>query len=67
MEKVLKFGKEEALRTGKDFAGSIVVDSDNPAAKSLYEKSGYKAIREEPRSVGSARTVLLMKYSPILG
>jgi len=66
MEKAVKFGNEEALRTGREFAGSVVVDSDNPGAKSLYEKSGYKAIREEARELGSTRTVLLMKYSPPL-
>jgi ribosomal protein S18 acetylase RimI-like enzyme len=63
MEKVVEFGSQEASRTGREFAGSIVVDADNPAAKALYERSGYVVLREEPVSLGSSRTVLLMKYS----
>jgi len=64
MEKVIDFGSAEASRTGREFAASIVVDADNPAAKTLYERSGYVALREEPVSLGNTRTVLLMKYSP---
>ncbi|TVY28103.1 hypothetical protein LHYA1_G002739 [Lachnellula hyalina] len=64
MEKVVNFGSEEASRTGRTFAGSIVVDADNPAAKTLYESAGYVVIKEETHSPGSSRTVLLMKYSP---
>ncbi|TVY50092.1 hypothetical protein LOCC1_G000021 [Lachnellula occidentalis] len=66
MEKVVKFGCEEASRTGRTFAGSIVVDADNPAAQTLYERAGYVVIKEEAHSPGSPRTVLLMKYSPNL-
>ncbi|TVY16891.1 hypothetical protein LARI1_G004130 [Lachnellula arida] len=64
IEKVVKFGSEEASRTGRTFAGTIVVDADNPAAKTLYERAGYVVIKEEVHSPGSSRTVLLMKYSP---
>lgn len=64
IEKVVKFGSEEASRTGKTFAGTIVVDADNPAAKALYERAGYVVTKEEIHSPGSSRTVLLMKYSP---
>ena len=64
MEKVVTFGSKEASRTGREFAGSIVVDADNPAAKALYERSGYVVLREASLSLGSTRTVLLMKYSP---
>lgn len=64
IEKVVKFGSEEASRTGKTFAGTIVVDADNPAAKALYERAGYVVNKEEIHSPGSSRTVLLMKYSP---
>lgn len=64
MEKVIKFGSAEAARTGKEFAGSIIVDADNVAARTLYEKSGYVAIREEPAFPGTTRVALVMKYSP---
>ncbi|RDL41989.1 Acyl-CoA N-acyltransferases (Nat) [Venustampulla echinocandica] len=63
IEKGIKFGLDEAAKSDKEYVASIVVDSDNAAAKGLYEKYGYVTIKEEPRSPGSARTVLLMEYS----
>lgn len=64
MEKGIAIGREEAAKSGKEFVMSIVVDADNVAAKALYERSGFITIKEEPRSLGSTRTALLMKYSP---
>ncbi|KAH6678355.1 hypothetical protein B0J14DRAFT_559494 [Halenospora varia] len=64
MEKGIAIGREEAAESGKEFVMSIVVDADNVAAKTLYERSGFITIKEEPRSLGSTRTALLMKYSP---
>ncbi|TVY85131.1 hypothetical protein LSUE1_G000422 [Lachnellula suecica] len=64
MTRVLTFTKEEASRTGKEFAGSIIVDSDNLAAKTLYEKAGYVTIRGEELGDDAGRTALLMKYLP---
>ncbi|KAH8663113.1 hypothetical protein BGZ60DRAFT_412786 [Tricladium varicosporioides] len=64
MERGVNLGREEALKSGKDFVMSIVVDADNIAAKTLYKKSGFVTVKEEPRSPGSTRIALLMEYSP---
>ncbi|KAF4637448.1 hypothetical protein G7Y89_g654 [Cudoniella acicularis] len=41
IKKGIILGHEEAAKAGKEFVGSVVVDLDNPAAKSLYEKCGF--------------------------
>ena len=66
IQSAIKYGSDEAAKSGKVFACSIVVDVDNPAARSLYEKCGFVPIREEPMTPGSPRTVLLLKYAPEL-
>jgi ribosomal protein S18 acetylase RimI-like enzyme len=64
MQKSIQQAMQDAKDMGKEYVSSIVVDSDNPSAISLYQKFGYQTIAEEPRSPGSTRTALLMRYSP---
>jgi GNAT superfamily N-acetyltransferase len=61
---VLDYGIEEAAKVEKLFIASIVVDSDNPSAKALYQKCGFVPIREEPFNQGRSRMAILMKYTP---
>lgn len=63
IEAAKKFGTAQAEASGKDLVMSIVVDEDNVAAKSLYEKCGFVTIRGESNP-GDSRNVLLMKYHP---
>ena len=64
MQRAISYGCDEAAKAGKVFAGSIAVDEDNPAARSLYTKCGFVAIKEEPFAPESSRKVLLLKYAP---
>ncbi|KAG9235639.1 acyl-CoA N-acyltransferase [Amylocarpus encephaloides] len=64
MQRSIKQAILDAKELGREYVGSIVVDSDNPAAVGLYKKFGYETIGEEPREPGSIRTALLMKYVP---
>ena len=64
MHKSIKRAMQDAQDLGKEYVGSVVVDSDNPSALSLYHKFGYVTIGEEPRSPGNPRKACLMKYSP---
>jgi ribosomal protein S18 acetylase RimI-like enzyme len=64
MQKSIQQAIQDAKDMGKEYVSSIVVDYDNPSAIGLYQKFGYQTIAEEPRSAGSTRTALLMRYSP---
>jgi ribosomal protein S18 acetylase RimI-like enzyme len=62
IEKGLEYGSSQATLSGKKFVASIVVEKDNIAARSLYEKSGFVTFKEEPHEAHDImRTVLLMK------
>ena len=63
IEKSMAFGREQAALSGKEFVTSIAVDSENPAAKDLYEACGFVTIRSES-TPGTGRSVLLQKYMP---
>lgn len=62
--KIVEYGSSEAAKCGKSFESTIVVDSDNPAARGLYEKCGFVAIKEEAYAADNPRMVILMKYIP---
>ncbi|EPE36334.1 Acyl-CoA N-acyltransferases (Nat) [Glarea lozoyensis ATCC 20868] len=64
MRESIKQAIQDATDSETEYMSSIVVDADNPSAVGLYRKFGYHTIGEEPRSPGSARKALLMKYSP---
>jgi ribosomal protein S18 acetylase RimI-like enzyme len=64
MRESIKQAMQDATDSGTKYMSTIVVDADNPSAIGLYQKFGYHTIREEPRSPGSTRKALLMKYSP---
>lgn len=63
LEHVLAYGTVQAAKSGKPFAGAIVVDSDNPGARALYQKCGFVAVKEVPFNVGRPRMAMLLKYT----
>ena len=65
LQRSIEYGRDEAFACGKTFELSILVDADNLAARSLYEKSGFALVREEAFE-GTSRVILLLKYSPAL-
>jgi len=63
IQKSLEFGSCQARQSGKDFVATIVVEKDNIAAKSLYDKCGFRFIKEENSSAhGRTLKVIVMKY-----
>lgn len=62
IERFFEYGRDEASKAGKDFVCTVVVDADNTPAKTLYEKSGFVPLIEEPYLPGSSRVVVLSKY-----
>jgi ribosomal protein S18 acetylase RimI-like enzyme len=58
------FGAKEAAASGTEFVLTIAVDEDNAIARSLYQKAGFVAIKEEPTNRGDGRNVLLMQWLP---
>ncbi len=66
VEEVLKYGTNEAMKLGRTYAASIVVDMDNPAARALYEKCGFLPVKQETFYNGSPREVLLMKCEAVV-
>jgi GNAT superfamily N-acetyltransferase len=64
IERVIKYGFDEAARIGKTFAASILVYEDNPAARGLYAKCGFVPFKEEPLDGESPRVVIFLKYAP---
>jgi len=63
LEHVLAYGTGEAMKYGKRFAGAIVVDSDNPGARALYQKCGFVTVKEVPFNEGRPRMAMLLKYT----
>jgi hypothetical protein len=57
------YGSKEAVKFGKSFAASIVVNKNNVPARQLYERSGFVAFAEEPFSPGDPRIEVIMKYT----
>lgn len=56
----LTFGQQEAEKSKKTLVCSIVVDTDNKAARSLYKKCGFKFVLEESYAPG--RDCALLAY-----
>lgn len=60
-----EYGVARAAASGKDFIGTIVTESYNIAARSLYEKCGFVPIKEQPSSVpGEDAKVIIMQFPP---
>ena len=66
MERAFNHGSNEAVKFGKSFTASIVVDAHNVPARRLYERSGFLAFAEEPLFPGSSRIEIIMKYTSSL-
>ena len=62
MDRCFEYGRQEALKSNKKLVCSIVVDSDNPPARKLYEKCGFVTLSEEAMSQ-TDRIAVLMKYA----
>ncbi len=64
IEKVIKYGFDEAASVGKTFMASILVDADNAAARGLYAKCGFVPFKEETISREDPRVVIFLRYAP---
>ncbi|KAH8808294.1 hypothetical protein F5884DRAFT_821670 [Xylogone sp. PMI_703] len=62
IEEAFSFSRARAVSLGKEFAVNISVKSANTAAKTLYEKCGFKIVREEVHSDADPSVILLMTY-----
>ena len=63
IERGMQYGADEAASVGKPYVGSIVVDEENVAARSLYEKCGFVFVKREKYEAhgGRVQEVFLMK------
>lgn len=59
LQEALKYAAHEATALGREFVGSIVVESYNEPARRLYDKCGFVAIKEEAHGDGDAIAVLM--------
>jgi ribosomal protein S18 acetylase RimI-like enzyme len=67
LARAIRYGIDEAGKSGKAFVGSIAVDDDKTAALALYRKCGFRTIIEEPWFRDRPRVALLLKFSPESG
>ena len=67
ISRALKYAETRAAESGKDFIGSIVTESDNIAAMSLYGKCGFSIIKKQPfHARGEEKVeVIIMQYFPL--
>jgi len=60
-----EYGETRAAESKNEFVGSIVTESDNTAAVSLYEKCGFVIIKEQPYVArGEDVVCIIMQYPP---
>jgi len=65
IRKAQEYGQARAAESEKDFIGSIVTESDNIAAMSLYEKCGFVIVKKQPYVArGVPVECIIMQYPP---
>jgi len=65
IKKAQEYGEARAAESEKEFIGSIVTESDNIGAMSLYEKCGFAIIKRQPYIArGSPVECIIMQYPP---
>lgn len=65
VEKGKEFIHAQAKEFGKPVVASLVVEIENVAAKSLYERCGFSFLKKELYTkYGRSMTVVLLKYGP---
>ncbi|KAH8599021.1 hypothetical protein B0O99DRAFT_650233 [Bisporella sp. PMI_857] len=63
----LEYGVARASEAGIEFIGSIAAERDNIPAKSLYEKCGFVAIREDSFLAHGRTTEIILMKCPWFG
>ncbi|KAM3071192.1 hypothetical protein ACMFMG_008787 [Clarireedia jacksonii] len=59
LQEALKYAANEAAALGREFLGSVVVESYNEPAQRLYKKCGFVAIKEEAHGDDGARAIIM--------
>jgi GNAT superfamily N-acetyltransferase len=67
IEKGKEFAHAQAKTLGKPFVASLVVETENVAARTLYERSGFSFLKEEHYTkYGRSMEVVLLTYGPVI-